>query len=212
MSWTRSKSIPIAITLVCGVLVSLDYFIGIPVLANISDTLQVWAVVLAGFTILVGMINTISYHVRNIQNQAKGKWIYSAILIIFLGLQVVSGLVDFKNLNNPVYKFLSTSVYSPLAAAAYSILGIWILTAAYRSIRAKTLESSIMMITAIIVFMGNAPIGAVIWPGFPVLKDWLLNVLGSSGTRGILLGAGIGGILLTIRVLLGYERRYLGVG
>ena len=58
--------------------------------------------------------------------------------------------------------------------------------------------------------LANVPVGEKIWSQFPAMGEWLMNVPNLAGQRGMLIGAGIGGIASGIRVLLGIERTYLG--
>jgi hypothetical protein len=76
--------------------------------------------------------------------------------------------------------------------------------------RARSIESALLLITGVIVMLRNAPIGNVIWTGFPVIGSWLLDVPSVAGNRAVFIGVGIGTVLLGLRVLLGYERSYLG--
>jgi hypothetical protein len=76
--------------------------------------------------------------------------------------------------------------------------------------RARSIESGLLLITGVIVMLRNAPIGNVIWTGFPVIGTWLLNIPNTAGNRAVFIGVGVGTILLGLRVLLGYERSYLG--
>ncbi len=58
--------------------------------------------------------------------------------------------------------------------------------------------------------LGNVPIGEKIWSQFPTIGNWLMDVPNLAGQRGMLIGAGIGGIASGLRVLLGIEKSYLG--
>jgi hypothetical protein len=61
----------------------------------------------------------------------------------------------------------------------------------------------------LVVLLGQVPLGFQIWPDLPLVKDWLLQVLGMAGLRGILLGVALGTVAAGLRLLLGQDRPYL---
>lgn len=209
MSW-KNIELPIIIVFICIVLVTVAYFVSVPILSNVSESIQLWSVIIAGFAIGLGIVNMIIVHGRYITRQVSGQWPYSIVFFLFFAAQAVSGLADIKTLSNPVYLWLSKNIYSPLGAAFYAILGFFIISASYRTMKIRNLEAGVILITGVFVMLKNAPIGSLIWAGFPVLGTWVLDVATTAVQRAILIGTGIGIILLGLRILLGYERGYLG--
>ena len=60
------------------------------------------------------------------------------------------------------------------------------------------------------MMLGNAPIGELLWSGFPNLKLWILAVPNNAARRGIVLGMFIGTVGVALRIFTGRERGYLG--
>jgi hypothetical protein len=177
-----------------------------------SESIQGWAVTIAAFTTGIGALATSYYQYRHVSRRTENQWMYSVIFFVFLILTLITGFVDFWNLANPIFSFLTSKVMGPLGAGMYSSLGFWILSAGYRAIRIRTIESTFLMLAAVLVMLGNAPVGAVIWSGFPTIGSWILDVPANAGVRAVLIGAGIAGIMLAVRIIGGYERNYLGAG
>lgn len=209
-SGIKSSLIPKTIVLVCGVIVTVSFFLNIPFLKETSDVLQTWTVIIAGFAVGLGVINMVQIHSRHLTRKTESQWPYSIVFLLFFAIQALSGMVDMQSLANPIYIWTYTNIFSPLSAAMYAILGFFIVSASYRSMRAKTLESAVVLVVGIIVMLMNAPIGAVIWSGFPSLGTWITEVPAAAGNRGVLIGVALGIILLGLRVILGYETGYLG--
>ena len=89
----------------------------------------------------------------------------------------------------------------------FSVLAFYIASAAYRSFRAKSLVSILLLIAAFIImlsiiFYNVLPLGD--------LGEWLLSVPNMAAKRGILLGASLGGIATSLKIILGIERGYIG--
>ena len=64
---------------------------------------------------------------------------------------------------NTVFEWLYTNIQVPMDATMFSLLAFFIASAAFRAFRARTFEASLLLITALIVMMGNVPVGDLIW-------------------------------------------------
>jgi uncharacterized membrane protein len=69
-------------------------------------------------------------------------------------------------------------------------------------------ETIFFVLFAVIVLLGQVPLGIYLWSEFPVIKDWILNVPTLAGIRGILLGVALGTIATGLRILIGADRSY----
>jgi hypothetical protein len=115
-------------------------------------------------------------------------------------------------------KFFLDTIYSPLAASVMSLLGFYITYAAYRAFRVRSLEATVMMLSAAIVIVGSDPLGN--WlshliggpanqPGLlhlPTLADLATRVMNSGMQRGLWVGISVAIIAVSVRILLGFER------
>lgn len=114
--------------------------------------------------------------------------------------------------------FYLTNVYNPLAATVMSLLGFYITYAAYRAFRLRSLEATVLMISATVVILGSDPLGGWLsarmnsaWGGRPLvdLPYWadLGNRVANSGMqRGLMIGIAVATIAVCLRILLGLER------
>ncbi|MBS7637432.1 hypothetical protein KEJ49_00860 [Candidatus Bathyarchaeota archaeon] len=210
MSLLRQREIPIGITLIAGFLMLIDYYFRaeIPQVAGISTTVQRWAVIIAAFALLIGLINITRIHLNHLMKRTRGQWIFSVWCLFIMYLMIVVGL--FGTVRHPIYQWLYTNIFLPIDAAMYSILALFISSAAYRAFRARNFEAFLMLASGIITMMMNAPIGEIIWKGFPVVGDWIMMVPNVAAQRAFLICAVVGAVSLGIRTLLGMERGYLG--
>ncbi len=65
-----------------------------------------------------------------------------------------------------------------------------------------------MVAAGAIVLVGQIPAVADLWANAPDLRAWVLEVPGTAGARGILLGVALGAIATAFRILLGMDRPY----
>ena len=129
------------------------------------------------------------------------------------------------------YGVLYGGLFVPLGSATVALLGIYIASAAFRAFRVRSLESALMMSAAVLVMLGQIPVGAWIYEGVPSLgrllldlppdlagrlhlflyeglpgiRQWLLEVPNSAAFRAIRVGAAIGGLMLAVRMWLSIE-------
>ena len=94
----------------------------------------------------------------------------------------------------------------------FAILAFFIASAAYRSFRARSTEAALLLVAALIVMMGRVPLGEYLIPLTGDITSWILNVLNASVRRAILIGVSLGAVALSIKIIFGIERAYLGGG
>ncbi len=215
------KEIPLAITLIVGLICMLSGIttgnipiLGISFPGLFKDYVSPWMTIVSAFALGLASINLLVIHSRNIQRK-RDNWVYSIVLIVTLIL--FGGIRAFVELTaqegaSLVYERMYTYILSPLMAGQWAFLGFYVASASYRAFRARNLDATVLLISAVLVMLGAAPVGAVIWKQFPAIQQWLLNVPNMTGQRGIVIGAAIGSFVTGLRVLLGLERGHLGGG
>lgn len=104
-----------------------------------------------------------------------------------------------------VYRLLFEGLFVALGSAMFSLLGFYIAAAAYRAFRVRSAESSLMMIAAVLVMLGQIPFGVWIWSGLPDVRLWLLEVPNSAAFRAITFGAGVAALVMAFRMWFSIE-------
>ena len=203
------RILPTAIAIAVGLYVLLSLFVSQFSVDAIGTYLIDTAVIIAAFALILGVINVLRVHGRKIQEAQPGRF-YSFILIAVMLIVLAVGLPTVPNqasgASQPVVKWIFENIQAPIQASLSALLVFFIITAAYRLLRVRNLESAVMLTVVIIVLLGQVTLGLV--PILPKLKDWILDVPAMAGVRGILLGVALGAVLTGIRLLLGVERPY----
>lgn len=200
------RTIPFIISISIGI----SYIISgaLPEISIWKNTLDKWFQISTAFAVLLGTISLSTVHFRNFRRPER--LIYSATLIIALYGTIALGLIQTSK--GELYQTWYNMTIVPLEAAILSQIAFYITTAAFRVLRMRSLEASLMLIAAVFVMLYNVPIGAAIWQGFPVIGKWLMDIPNTAAMRAITMGAALGGSATAIRVFLGLERSYLGGG
>ena len=178
-----------------------------------------WALIIGPFALVLATVTLIQTHTARIRRRTE-HWQYS--LVVFAGLIIMVLIGIPFGPQNTIFEWLYNNVQLPMDATMFSLLAFFIASAAYRAFRARTFEASLLLITALIVMMGNVPVGDLIWntvlfwtpweDGASWWRQWILDNPNLSARRGIILGVSLGVISQSIRIILGIERSYLGGG
>jgi hypothetical protein len=183
------------------------YFINIPEAKKITSGALEWGTVITTFGLGVAFITLLNRNIRNVARykKSRGDAFYSIALLLTVVVYFICGFLP-PFTKNAYFVWLYNNFNVLITALFASLVGFTITTASYRALRVRTLEASILLIVGLLVILGNAPIGEYIWPGFPLLNAWFLNVASSGAFRGLLLSSSIGFVGMTIRMLLGLEK------
>ncbi|MGD9047821.1 MAG: hypothetical protein PVF77_07195 [Anaerolineae bacterium] len=203
------RMLPTAVAIGVGILLLLGLLTRIELFDTIATRLIDTAVIVAAFALFLGVINVLRVHARKIQHGQPGR-IYSVVLIIALLTVLAIGLLSLPGQasgpSQPIIQWIFVNIQAPIQASLSALLVFFVITAAYRLLLVRNLESVVMLVVVILVLLGQMTLGLL--PVLPELKEWILDVPAMAGVRGILLGVALGAVLTGIRLLLGVERPY----
>ncbi|MBZ0266625.1 hypothetical protein K8I85_00580 [bacterium] len=207
--------VPWILTFVAGVLMIGDFFVPHGTFSWWVQELQQWGLVVVSFTYVLGVTNILQVHAAKV-GRRHADAPYSIVLVVSLvGMAALGIFHDHKSPDSP-FVWLYNTVYDPLSATMFALLAFFITSAAYRAFRARSTEAVLLLTAAILVMLGQVPVGAAIWGpdsflgGFPGVKDWIMDVPNLAGKRAVLMGAALGAISTGLRIILGLERAHLG--
>ncbi len=178
-----------------------------------------WGLIISPFALVLAVVTLIQTHATRIRLRTE-HWQYS--LIVFAGMIMMVLIGVPYGPQNSIFVWLYDNVQVPMDATMFSLLAFFIASAAFRAFRARAFEATLLLITAMLVMIGNVPVGDLVWnkvmswtpwaDGASWLRQWILDVLNNAARRGIILGVSLGVISQSIRIILGIERSYLGGG
>lgn len=106
---------------------------------------------------------------------------------------------------NKLYLFFFEGLFVSLGSAMFSLLGVYIASAAYRAFRIRSVESLLMMVAAILVMLGQISFYEYISDDLPAIRQWLLEVPNTAAFRAIKIGAMIAGLVMAFRMWFSIE-------
>lgn len=168
--------------------------------------------VIAAVAVLVGLVNLAAVHLGRFVRAEHG-WPYSLLVLataLTVGVlrildraEIWSGDLEGEQISVRVFESVQVSLESALAA----LLVFFLVYAAYRLMRDRvTAWNLLFSLTVIVVLVGWIP-----FEDMDVLRDvrdWVVRVPASAGTRGLLIGVGLGTLTVGVRVLIGQDRSF----
>lgn len=186
-----------------------------PTLNNYAASVRAAQGIIGSFAVILSVTLMSRLHVRRIQRRTRT--IESSVLLICMWATISWGLFRlFVNGVSPTVEptiiNIFNAIVSPGDSTIYAILAFFIASAAYRAFRARSVEATILLVAGVIVMLGQAPIGESIFGWIPGMSSWVLNVANKASSRVIILSSIIATAALYMRIILGYERGWMGRG
>ncbi len=199
----------VSITALTGVTVLAAMFVNYPPLDALAAYLLDTVAIVVACALILGLLNLLRVHWRKIRER-QGGGLYSLVLLLALVTVLVVGLLPVADeAPGPArsgVQWIFQNVQAPIQASLSALMVFLIVSAAYRLLQIRSVESGVMLVVALLVLAGQVAVGLV--PILPMVREWILDVPVMAGVRGILLGAALGALVTGLRLLLGSGHPY----
>ena len=223
------RTLPLLIAAVTGFVLIGAHFV--PYTQSWGEEAMIWFDILAAIAFILGGANLVKLNLQKISDRRAG-WGYAAVTVIAFFLTLVVGMAKMGVHPSPQFAqfawsgdyvqegssfwFIYQYAFYPLGATMFALLACFIASAAFRAFRAKNTEAIILLSTAFIVLVGRTYAGTALTGWMPEalqfdnLTGTIMNVFNLAGNRAITIGIGLGVVSLSLKILLGVDRSYLG--
>ncbi len=212
------REIPILITMVIGWVMVMDFFF--PPVSGVATRMRDWTLILIAISQMLGVANVARINLDKVSRKHADAP-YAMVLLIAILVMITFGVFLPKSgtiggltwggiEGGSVFDKIYNQMYVPMQGTMFSLLAFFIASAAYRAFKIRSPEATILGVTAVIIMIGQVPIGSLLWDGTPGLSAWIMNVPNIAAKRAILIGAALGAIATGMKVILGLERNYVG--
>ncbi len=227
------RKIPLLITFTVGIILIISEFIPHKPFGQLSGELEIWFLIISGFAILLGQLSLFKVNILKIKYKQRDWQFYTITLISFTimvalgflwGTGKSAGMLGHgeaisSTLGYKPFDYLFHNIYQHLQATMFSLLAFFIASAAYRAFIGRTVESNLLLASAVLVMLGNTTFGSLLtgwlpeslnFLHLPKVSEFIMTFPTTAGQRAIMIGAGLGIIGSSLRIILGIERSYLG--
>ncbi len=206
------KEIPFLISALTAMFAVLAFFIPHKPFGGLQQKMLVWYSVVTGVAMLIGVESLLNNHYKRIRRREN--ILYSSFLIFGFLITFVLGVYSIRKYGdafapNSPFMFIFNYAEVPLQSTMFALLAFFIASAAYRAMKIRTVEASLLLAAAVIVMLGRVPAGAQLWSGMPKFAEWIMEIPNLAAQRGILIGVALGSVGMSLRIILGIEKPYL---
>jgi hypothetical protein len=204
----------------------------LPRFANIANLLTY-------ILLCLGVFSLARIHTAKFVKKQKD-WPFSVVLLVSMLLMAVVGYWDFfltvndfeAKLMNPenwgtvsyMNDLLFDGLIQQMDAAMFSMIAFFILSAAFRAFRIRSIEATVMMASALILMLSLMGAVDFLWSGMidgltgdskasflnnfrlDVVSTWVKSYLQIPSIRALDFGVGLGALAMGLRIWLGLER------
>lgn len=215
-------TVPIAIAFMAGLAMVISFFSNpdASIFGKIEPNMLSWVTIIGGFTLLLGVVSLVRVNYSVVKRRGDG-WGYKVATLASVFAMAIPAVLPsswsplFGNGRGTIYDWLFTYVDSPMMSTMFAMLAFYIASAAFRAFRARTAEATLLLITATLVMLWRVPMGEAALRSIHENIPYLINtyVMGGANMsvqRGIIIGAALGAAAMSLRILLGIERTYMG--
>lgn len=206
----------------------------VPVVNNITN-------VLSGLLLGLGIYSLVRIHSRRLLKKQED-WPFSLTLLISMVVMAIFGFGNYISrlgdagpaieaskgawtIWNYGQDLLFDGLLQQMEAAMFSLIAFFILSAAYRAFRVRSVEATILLVTALIVMLSLMGAVELIWndainglaggsdgalvKNFSIteIAGWLRANVQNSSLRALDFGIGVGGLAMALRIWLSLEKQ-----
>jgi hypothetical protein len=223
---------PLWIAIISGYVMIIAYFFSKT--EGWGEDVSVWFDILAAIAFVLGGGNLLKTHLRKISDRVPG-WGYSAVTALSFLTMLSVGVFKIGVNPNPQFPeygwsgtyneigtpfwWLYEYAFKPLQATTFAMLAFYVASAAFRAFRAKNVEAILLLGTAFIILLGRTFAGVWLTSWMPEelsglrienLTVYIMSVFNTAGNRAIMIGIALGIASVSLKILLGVDRSYLG--
>jgi hypothetical protein len=208
------KRFPVMLAFVMGIIMFGREFVPTKMSQGLYDGFVNWDLIITGFGAIFAIVSLLHYHVTRVRRKVVGFGFSILTLIAFAQmalLGIVFGMkfsVDSAAPAGWQYQY----IFVPMQATMFATLAFFIASAAFRAFRARTWEALALLVAGLLVMIGRVPLGEWISPRLGSLAEWIMQNPNMAAQRGVFLGVALAGIAISVRIIFGIERTYMGGG
>lgn len=230
-------TLPVIAAFISGFIMIVTFFFGGEI-GDARDVVLKWVTIIGGFALVLGAFSIIRVNASVVARKGRD-WPFKLATVISVFAMAIPAMMPisreyltgrifysifpeswatlFGNAPDSIYDWMFNYIQSPMMETMFATLAFYIASAAYRAFRARNAEAALLLITATLVMLWRVPMGEAFLRIFSdslpdYINMYVMNGFNLSVQRGIMIGAALGAASMSLRIMLGIERTYMGKG
>lgn len=218
-------ALPVIIAFFSGIIMVVTFGIRAPegtILGDTREQLLIWVTIIAGFTLLLGVVSITRVNLKKVMRREKD-WFFALLTLVSVFIMMIPAMIPsevsslFGRSKGSIYDWLFLYLSTPMQATMFALLAFYVASAAYRAFRARSTQATLLLLTASLIMLARVPMGEAVLRFFSdaipgILDTYIMTGVNAAVQRGIIIGAALGAASMSLRVMLGIERTYMGKG
>jgi hypothetical protein len=179
-----------------------------------------WVTIVGGFTLLLGVVSIVRVNYGAVKRKSEG-WGFKLATLLSVFVMAIPAMLPtrwsslFGTGPGSIYDWFFNYLDAPMMSTMFAMLAFYIASAAFRAFRARNPEATLLLITATLVMLWRVPMGEAflksIHANLPQhINTYIMGGANLAVQRGIIIGAALGAAAMSLRIMLGIERTYMG--
>lgn len=202
----RKETSLILIAISFGIVV-VPYFVKLPMLEEASTKLVLMVSVLNAMSILLALYAQTKRSVTIVNQKTKG-WIYQLYLVITIYLMAGTGFIFGQQ--STQFTWFQYAILMPTGSVIYSMLTFYMASACARAFRARSPQATLLLISGVLVLLGQAPLTGAYIPFFGDARLYLTGTFAMAASRMFAMSVTVGAVVLGVRIITGKEVAAMG--
>jgi hypothetical protein len=190
------------------------------VIGRFEPEVLAWVTIVGGFTLLLGVVSIVRVNFGVVKRRGED-WPYKVATLISIFIMAIPAILPiswsplFGTGPDSIYDWLFNYLDAPMMSTMFAMLAFYIASAAFRAFRARSTQATLLLVTAILVMLWRVPMGEAflksIYHDLPqYINTYIMGGANMAVQRGIIIGAALGAAAMSLRIMLGIERTYMG--
>jgi hypothetical protein len=202
------KTVPIIVAFLSGFVMILAFFFNPErsAIGRLEPEVLSWVTIVGGFTLLLGVVSIVRVNYGAVKRKSEG-WGFKLATLLSVFVMAIPAMLPTR--------WSSFYLDAPMMSTMFAMLAFYIASAAFRAFRARNPEATLLLITATLVMLWRVPMGEAflksIHANLPQhINTYIMGGANLAVQRGIIIGAALGAAAMSLRIMLGIERTYMG--
>ncbi len=207
--WKRD--LPLLLIIICAIPMLLWRYIDHPVIKAIYEEVGTWSSIISMLGWGLAVIYLFQGEYANMRQKDDMTTKISFVVLCAFSFLLVANYFITGGLYNDAYQWWYTAFYKSQSQAFYGLMFLYLCSASYRMLRARSLESFVLMAAGLLYLMRSSSMFVLWFPWSRGVGEWIMDYPNKAATTAAVISMAFGSVLIAVRQMIGRERTAIEV-